>query len=133
MKIGIDSFVAAVPDALEKLRPVMLSNSKHIEPHPVSKFDFVDTGENLGSADRLKLLDSAPETILAAAAVRTERIRLTSAVTVLSANDPVRVFQQFATIDLLSRGRQAQSVSICAFARPRTWNCRSPSLLLIHA
>jgi alkanesulfonate monooxygenase SsuD/methylene tetrahydromethanopterin reductase-like flavin-dependent oxidoreductase (luciferase family) len=105
MKIGIDSFVAAVPDAL--------------------------TGENLGPADRLKLLldeiefadrvgldvfgvgehhraeflDSAPEAILAAAAVRTERIRLTSAVTVLSANDPVRVFQQFATIDLLSRGR----------------------------
>src|ERR1700756_2150156 len=105
MKIGIDSFVTAVPDAL--------------------------TGENLGPADRLKLLldeigfadrvgldvfgvgehhraeflDSAPETILAAAAVRTERIRLTSAVTVLSAEDPVRVFQNFATIDLLSRGR----------------------------
>ena len=115
MKIGIDSFVSAVPDAL--------------------------TGENLDAADRLKLLldeiefadrvgldvfgvgehhraeflDSAPETILAAAAVRTERIRLTSAVTVLSANDPVRVFQQFATIDLLSRGRAEMIVGRGSF------------------
>src|SRR5206468_3824666 len=50
-------------------------------------------------------LDSAPPIILAAAAARTQRIRLTSAVTVLSAADPVRVFQQFATLDLLSQGR----------------------------
>src|SRR5881628_2421989 len=48
---------------------------------------------------------SAPTIVLAAAAARTQRIRLTSAVTVLSSDDPVRVFQQFATIDLLSGGR----------------------------
>ncbi|HSU14141.1 LLM class flavin-dependent oxidoreductase [Longimicrobium sp.] len=48
---------------------------------------------------------SAPAIVLAAAAGRTERIRLTSAVTVLSSDDPVRVFQQFATLDLLSGGR----------------------------
>jgi alkanesulfonate monooxygenase SsuD/methylene tetrahydromethanopterin reductase-like flavin-dependent oxidoreductase (luciferase family) len=48
---------------------------------------------------------SIPAVILGAAAARTKRIRLTSAVTVLSAEDPVRVFQNFATIDLLSRGR----------------------------
>ena len=48
---------------------------------------------------------SAPAVVLGAAAVRTERIRLSSAVTVLSSDDPVRVFQQFATIDLLSGGR----------------------------
>ena len=48
---------------------------------------------------------SSPATILAAAAVHTKRIRLTSAVTVLSSEDPVRVFQQYATIDLLSGGR----------------------------
>ena len=48
---------------------------------------------------------SAPAVVLAAAAVRTTRIRLTSAVTVLSSDDPVRVFQQFATVDLLSGGR----------------------------
>jgi probable LLM family oxidoreductase len=48
---------------------------------------------------------SAPAAVLAAAAVRTERIRLTSAVTVLSSDDPIRVFQQFATVDDLSNGR----------------------------
>src|SRR6185312_4586705 len=48
---------------------------------------------------------SAPAIVLAAAAVRTKRIRLTSAVTVLSSEDPVRVFQNFATVDLLSHGR----------------------------
>ena len=48
---------------------------------------------------------SSPSTVLAAAAARTKRIRLTSAVTVLSSEDPVRVFQQFATIDQISEGR----------------------------
>lgn len=48
---------------------------------------------------------SAPAMVLAAAAARTRRIRLTSAVTVLGSEDPVRVFQQFATLDLISRGR----------------------------
>jgi alkanesulfonate monooxygenase SsuD/methylene tetrahydromethanopterin reductase-like flavin-dependent oxidoreductase (luciferase family) len=64
---------------------------------------------------RAEFLDSAPETILAAAAVRTERIHLTSAVTVLSANDPVRVFQQFATINLLSCGRAEMIVGRGSF------------------
>ncbi|MEO6758112.1 MAG: LLM class flavin-dependent oxidoreductase, partial [Saprospiraceae bacterium] len=54
---------------------------------------------------RREFLDSAPTIILAAAAARTQRIRLTSAVTVLSAADPVRVFQNFATLDLISQGR----------------------------
>src|SRR6476620_503509 len=48
---------------------------------------------------------SSPAVVLAAGAARTERIRLTSAVTVLSSDDPVRVFQDFATLDLLSGGR----------------------------
>src|SRR6202007_88109 len=59
----------------------------------------------LGEHHRREFLDSAPTVILGAAAVRTKRIRLTSAVTVLGAEDPVRAFQNFATIDLLSRGR----------------------------
>ena len=59
----------------------------------------------IGEHHRQEYLDSAPAVILAAAAARTRRIRLTSAVTVLSAADPVRVFQQFATLDLLSQGR----------------------------
>lgn len=58
----------------------------------------------IGEHHREEYLDSAPAVILAAAAARTERIRLISAVTVLSAADPVRVFQQFATLDLVSRG-----------------------------
>src|SRR5205814_3192777 len=58
-----------------------------------------------GEHHRKGFLDSAPTLILAAAATRTKRIRLTSAVMVLSAADPVRVFQSFATLDLISRGR----------------------------
>src|SRR4029077_11068922 len=59
----------------------------------------------IGEHHRREFLDSAPTVILAAAAARTRQIRLTSAVTVLSAADPVRVFQEFATLDLLSNGR----------------------------
>jgi probable LLM family oxidoreductase len=59
----------------------------------------------LGEHHRPDLVVSAPVVVLAAAAARTERIRLTSAVSVLSSDDPVRVFQQFATLDLLSEGR----------------------------
>ncbi len=59
----------------------------------------------LGEHHRPDFVSSAPAVILAAAAVRTKRIRLSSAVTVLSSDDPVRVFQQFATLDLLSGGR----------------------------
>ena len=59
----------------------------------------------VGEHHRREFLDSAPVVILAAAAARTKHIRLTSAVTVLSAADPVRVFQEFATLDLLSQGR----------------------------
>ncbi|NNH33896.1 LLM class flavin-dependent oxidoreductase, partial [Rhizobium sp. SEMIA 4085] len=59
----------------------------------------------MGEHHRGEFLDSAPAVILAAAAARTGRIRLTSAVTVLSAADPVRVFQEFATLDLISKGR----------------------------
>jgi probable LLM family oxidoreductase len=59
----------------------------------------------IGEHHRPDFLVSSPATVLAAAAVRTERIRLASAVTVLSSDDPVRVFQQFAHVDLLSGGR----------------------------
>lgn len=59
----------------------------------------------LGEHHRPDFVSSAPAVILAAAAARTSRIRLSSAVTVLSSDDPVRVFQQFATLDLLAHGR----------------------------
>ena len=59
----------------------------------------------VGEHHRPDYVASAPAVVLAAAAARTERIRLTSAVTVLSSDDPVRVFQAFATLDLISGGR----------------------------
>src|SRR3981081_2429787 len=59
----------------------------------------------VGEHPRPAFVVSAPAVVLAAAAARTERIRLTSAVTVLSSDDPVRVFQEFAEVDLLSGGR----------------------------
>lgn len=59
----------------------------------------------LGEHHRPDYVASSPSTVLAAAAVKTKNIRLTSAVSVLSSDDPVRVFQQFSTVDLLSNGR----------------------------
>ena len=69
----------------------------------------------VGEHHRKEFLDSAPAVILAAAAARTKRIRLTSAVAVLSAADPVRVFQQFATLDLISNGRAEMVVGRGSF------------------
>ena len=69
----------------------------------------------VGEHHRKEFLDSAPAIILAAAAARTKRIRLTSAVKLLSAADPVRVFQEFATLDLLSQGRAEMVVGRGSF------------------
>ena len=59
----------------------------------------------LGEHHRPEYAISSPETVLAGIATRTERIRLASGVTVLSSDDPVRVFQRFSTVDALSGGR----------------------------
>ncbi len=69
----------------------------------------------IGEHHRREYLDSAPTVTLGAAAVRTHRIRLTSAVTVLSSADPIRVFQNFATLDLLSQGRAEMVVGRGSF------------------
>ena len=69
----------------------------------------------VGEHHRREFLDSAPVVILGAAAARTQRIRLTSAVTVPSAADPVRMFQEFATLDLLSQGRAEMVVGRGSF------------------
>src|SRR5271156_6085222 len=63
--------------------------------------DFIGIGEH----HRADFAVSAPEVVLAAIAARTRRIRLGSAVTVLSSDDPIRVFQRFATLDAVSNGR----------------------------
>ena len=103
MQIGIDSFAAAHTDASRALSPSeRLGNLiEEIELADQVGLDVFGIGEH----HRADFLDSAPAVILAAAAARTRRIHLTSAVTVLSAADPVRVFQEFATVDLISQGR----------------------------
>jgi probable LLM family oxidoreductase len=103
MQIGIDSFAAAYDDASLKV-----SASDRLR-NLIEQIEFADQVGldvfGIGEHHRQEYLDSAPAVILGAAAARTQRIRLTSAVTVLSSADPVRVFQNFATLDLLSQGR----------------------------
>ncbi|MBK6824702.1 MAG: LLM class flavin-dependent oxidoreductase [Saprospiraceae bacterium] len=101
MEIGIDSFAAAPVHT--KVNPARMLNEliERIEFADQVGLDVFGMGEHY----RKEFWDSASSMILAAAASRTSRIRLTSAVTVLSAADPVRVFQNFATLDLISNGR----------------------------
>lgn len=115
MEIGIDSFAAAdlgndagtatsSADALN----LLLERIEHADKAGLDVF-------GIGEHHRKEFLDSAPTMILAAAAARTKQIHLTSAVTVLSAADPVRVFQNFATLDLISRGRAEMVVGRGSF------------------
>src|SRR6201998_1639333 len=105
MQIGIDSFGAVISDPATGLilSPVqrMQNLLEEIELADQGGLDVFGTGEH----QRAEFLDSAPAVILSAAASRTKNIRLSCAVTVLSAADPVRVFQEFATLDLISHGR----------------------------
>jgi probable LLM family oxidoreductase len=103
VQIGIDSFAAAHDDASLAVSPSdrLRNLVEQIELADQVGLDVFGIGEH----HRKEFLDSAPAVILGAAAARTSRIRLTSAVTVLSSADPVRVFQNFATLDLLSQGR----------------------------
>jgi probable LLM family oxidoreductase len=105
MQIGIDSFAALVPDPITGHTVTAQRRIAHLleEIELADKVGLDVFG--LGEHHRAEYLDSAPAVILAAASSRTKNIRLSSAVTVLSAADPVRVFQEFATLDLLSNGR----------------------------
>lgn len=102
MEIGIDSFASAMygsnmltgVDAMEQL----LERIVQADEAGLAIY-------GIGEHHKKEFLDSAPAVILAAAAARTKNIRLTSAVTVLSTSDPVRVYQSFATLDLISKGR----------------------------
>jgi probable LLM family oxidoreductase len=113
MQIGVDSFAAAYTEdsraesASDRVRNLV----EQIEHADQVGLDVFGVGEH----HRRDYLDSAPVVILAAAAARTRRIRLTSAVAVLSAIDPVRLFQQFATLDLLSQGRAEMIVGRGSF------------------
>jgi probable LLM family oxidoreductase len=112
MQIGIDSFAAwdnagVSTSPSERLQRLV----EQIEYADKIGLDVFGVGEH----HRREFLDSAPAIILAAAASRTKRIHLNSAVTVLSAADPVRVFQEFATLDLLSQGRTEMVVGRGSF------------------
>jgi probable LLM family oxidoreductase len=100
MEIGIDSFAG--------LREGETDGSKAIN-ELLDRITFADqAGLNvfgIGEHHRKEFLDSSPFNILSAAAAKTKNIRLASAVTVLSATDPVRTFQSLATLDLISKGR----------------------------
>jgi probable LLM family oxidoreductase len=113
LQVGVDSFAAAFDDFSFAVDPsVRLRNLvQQIEHADQVGLDAFGIGEH----HRREFLDSAPAVILGAAAARTQRIRLTSAVTVLSAADPVRVFQSFATLDLLSQGRAEMVVGRGSF------------------
>jgi probable LLM family oxidoreductase len=115
MEIGIDSFAAAgIGDgsgtAISNMESLtrLLQRIEHADNVGLDVF-------GIGEHHRKEYLDSAPAVILAAAAARTKNIRLTSAVTVLSAADPVRVFQNFATLDLISQGRAEMVVGRGSF------------------
>lgn len=99
MELGIYTFVERAPDlsGAQRMRNLM----EEIELADQVGLDVFGIGEH----HRPDYMVSTPAVVLAAASQRTKRIRLTSAVTVLSSDDPVRVFQEFATVDLLSGGR----------------------------
>jgi len=105
MQIGIDSFGAVISDPASG---IILSPVQRIQNllEEIERADEVGLEVfGIGEHHRAEFLDSAPAVILSAAATPTKNIRLTSAVTVLSAADPVRIFQEFATLDLISNGR----------------------------
>src|SRR5579863_7300772 len=107
MQIGVDSFAAAISDPATGLTISSVDRVQHLLEEIKLADQFGLDVFGIGEHHRAEFLDSAPVVILSAAATRTENIRLTSAVTVLSASDPVRVFQEFATLDLISRGGSA--------------------------
>ncbi|HTD63734.1 MAG TPA: LLM class flavin-dependent oxidoreductase [Verrucomicrobiae bacterium] len=113
MEVGVDSFASAIGETNIAASPAdrmrdLLDEIEHADQAGLDVF-------GIGEHHRKEFLDSAPAVILAAAAARTKRIRLTSAVAVLSAADPVRVFQSFATLDLISRGRAEMVVGRGSF------------------
>jgi len=112
--VGVDSFAAFPPDD----DGTALAASRDLR-NLIERIEFADRVGldifGIGEHHRRQFLDSAPVVILAAAAARTSRIRLHSAVTVLSAADPVRVFESFATLDLISQGRAEMVVGRGSF------------------
>jgi len=114
MEIGIDSFAAVISEPGGRAMPAAERVANLLEEIEVADQVGLDSF-GIGEHHREGFLDSAPVVLLAAAAARTKRIKLNSAVTVLSAADPVRVFQEFATLDLVSQGRAEMVVGRGSF------------------
>ncbi|RAP32022.1 LLM class flavin-dependent oxidoreductase [Candidatus Marinamargulisbacteria bacterium SCGC AG-410-N11] len=116
MEIGIDSFASTNSES--KILPAISIQQSMGEL--LDRIEFSDQVGldvfGIGEHHRSDFLDSSPAVILAAAAAKTKSIRLTSAVTVLSAADPVRVFQQFATLDIISNGRAEMVIGRGSFS-----------------
>ena len=116
MEIGIDSFAAVdvrqgKPTAQDRVLAVEELLERIVYADQVGLDVF-----GIGEHHREEFLDAAPHVLLAAAAAQTKSIKLTSAVTVLSAADPVRVFQNYATVDLVSAGRAEMVVGRGSFS-----------------
>ncbi len=138
MQIGVDSFGAVISDPATGLSVSALQRMDNLLDEIVLADQVRLDVFGIGEHHRSEFVDSAPPVILGAAATRTRNIRLTSAVTVLSAADPVRIFQEFATLDrslmavlklLLDEVRQSRlfrsSVSIWMIMThfsQRSWN-----------
>ena len=105
MQIGVDSFGAVISDPATGLTVSARQRMDNLLDEIVVADQVGLDAFGIGEHHRSEFVDSAPPVILGAAATRTKNIRLTSAVTVLSAADPVRIFQEFATLDLISHGR----------------------------
>src|ERR1700756_4068072 len=105
MQIGVDSFGAVISDPATGLTVSALQRMDNLLDEIVLADQVGLDVFGIGEHHRSEFVDSAPPVILGAAAARTKNIRLTSAVTVLSAADPVRILQEFATLDLISHGR----------------------------
>src|SRR3954470_8101506 len=101
MELGLYTFGEVAPDRGVSLQQRMRDLLEEVELADQVGLDVFGVGEH----HRPDFVVSAPAVVLGAAAARTSRIRLTSAVSVLSSDDPVRVFQEFATVDLISNGR----------------------------
>ncbi len=104
LELGLYTFVEHTPDRHGALIPREQRLANLLEEAALADEVGLDTF-GVGEHHRADYLASTPAVVLAAIAARTTRIKLSSAVTVLSSDDPVRVFQEFATLDLLSNGR----------------------------
>ena len=115
MEIGIDSFAGHPTFDTDDIAQTRAKALAELLERIVFADEVGLEHFGIGEHYRKEFLDSAPTMILAAAAARTQNIRLSSAVTVLSAGDPVRMFQNFATLDLISQGRAEMVVGRGSF------------------